>query len=218
MDEIERTIPLAKDWLKQKLRTRAVHAGVMGLGQHGLLVAVAIANAGFAVTGIDVDGQRVATINTGRVADTAVVDSVLSTLVDTRRLRATQSLMALEHLDVVTICVPTSYPSRAQTDLSCLIAAMEAIRIHLHQGLLIVIDSTMPPGIPTQVLLPILQRSGLQIGVDFFLAHRLRHVVPGPWLGPTGTAGASVMGITTHCHELAALYYHYLITSAKPVA
>src|SRR5581483_2826006 len=105
MDETQRATPTVKDRLTHKLCCRSVRAGVMGLGRHGLPVAVNIAKAGFAVTGIDVDGRRVATINAGCVGDAAVLDSLLLSLVCAHRLRATQSLMALEHLDVVTVCV-----------------------------------------------------------------------------------------------------------------
>jgi UDP-N-acetyl-D-glucosamine dehydrogenase len=207
MGEAVRGTPTVKERLKRKLLCRSVHAGVIGLGRHGLPVAVGIARAGFAVTGIDVDGRRVATINTGHVDDAGVLDSLLLSLVGARRLRATQSLMALEHLDVVTVCVPTPSSRRAGPDLSYVIAAAEAIRIHLHPGLLIAIESGVAPDIPTRVLMPILRRSGLQVGADFFLAQRLRHVVPGPWLGPAGAAATNVVGETVHCRELGALYY-----------
>jgi UDP-N-acetyl-D-glucosamine dehydrogenase len=209
MDETQHTFSIARDRLEHKLRNRSVHMGVLGLGWRGLPIAVSLAQAGFAVTGIDVDGHRVAAINAGCVADAAVPDDVLSLLVCSRQLRATQSLMTLECLDVVTVCVPTLFSRRAQPDLSCLIAAAEAIRIHLHPGLLIMIDTQVTPGVPADVLLPILHRSGLRVGADFFLASRLRHVVPGPWLDRSRAASTNVVGVTAYCRELAALYYQH---------
>ena len=156
--------------LKDKIRERSAKVGVVGLGYVGLPLAIEMAHAGFQVTGIDLVKEKVDAVNSGVSYVLDIPSETLRSAVSANRMRATQSLAAVESLDTLNICVPTPLRKNKDPDLSYVIAAVEAIRIHIRPGQLIILESTTYPGTTREVVLPILEESGLQVGHDFFLA------------------------------------------------
>ena len=134
------------------------------------------------------------------------------------RMRATQSLAAVEALDTLNICVPTPLRKNKDPDLSYVIAAVEAIRIHIRPGQLIILESTTYPGTTREVVLPILEESGLQVGHDFFLAYSPERVDPANPTYTTRNIPKVVGGITPHCTEIACLLYEQFIEKVVPVS
>ncbi len=147
--------------LQDKIRQRSAHTGVLGLGYVGLPLALEMAHAGFQVTGIDLVKEKVDSINAGISYIPDVVGETLRQAVSNNKIRATQSLAAAEKLDTLNICVPTPLRKNKDPDLSYVIAAVEAIRNHIRPGQLIILESTTYPGTTREVVLPILQDSGL---------------------------------------------------------
>jgi UDP-N-acetyl-D-glucosamine dehydrogenase len=133
-------------------------------------------------------------------------------------MRATQSLAAVEGLDTLNICVPTPLRKNKDPDLSYVIAAVEAIRIHIRPGQLIILESTTYPGTTREVALPILEESGLRVGRDFFLAYSPERVDPANPTYTTTNIPKVVGGITSHCTEIACLLYKQFIEKVVPVS
>ena len=138
----------------------------MGLGYVGLPLAIEMANAGFQATGIDLVKEKVDSVNSGVSYVLDIASEGLQSVVRADRMRAT-SLAAVEGLDTLNICVPTPLRKNKDPDLSYVIAAVEAIRVHIVPGQLIILESTTYPGTTREVVLPILEESGLQVGVIF---------------------------------------------------
>ncbi len=210
--------PQAARELKEKIRARSAKVGVVGLGYVGLPLAIEMAQAGFEVTGIDLVKEKVDAVNTGISYVPDIDGEALRSAVSETRMRATQSLAAVEALDTVNICVPTPLRKNKDPDLSYVIAAVEAIRIHIRSGQLIVLESTTYPGTTREVVLPILEESGLQVGNDFFLAYSPERVDPANPTYTTRNIPKVVGGITPHCVEIAGLLYDQFIETVVPVS
>jgi UDP-N-acetyl-D-glucosamine dehydrogenase len=210
--------PLIARELKDKIRDHSAKAGVVGLGYVGLPLAVEMAHTGFQVTGIDLVKEKVDAVNSGVSYVPDVGSEVLRSVVSASRMRATQALAAVEGLDTLNICVPTPLRKNKDPDLSYVIAAVEAIRIHIRPGQLIILESTTYPGTTREIVLPILEESGLRVGQDFFLAYSPERVDPANPTYTTRNIPKVVGGITPHCVEIAGLFYEQFIENVVPVS
>src|SRR4029453_5127424 len=119
----------------------------------------------------------------------------------------TQSLAAMESLDTISICVPTPLRKTKDPDLSYILAAVEAVHNHLRPGKLIILESTPYPGTTREIVLPILEKSGLKAGRDFFLAFSPERVDPGNKAFTTRNIPKVIGGIKPRCHGFARLFY-----------
>jgi UDP-N-acetyl-D-glucosamine dehydrogenase len=210
--------PRTASELKEKIRDRSAKVGVVGLGYVGLPLAIEMANAGFHATGIDLVKEKVDSVNSGVSYVLDVSSEALQSVVRASRIRATQSLAAVEGLDTLNICVPTPLRKNKDPDLSYVIAAVEAIRIHIRPGQLIILESTTYPGTTREVVLPILEESGLQVGRDFFLAYSPERVDPANPAYTTTNIPKVVGGITPYCTQIASLLYEQFIEKVVPVS
>lgn len=165
--------------LKQKILDRSVTLGVVGLGYVGLPLAVEKAKAGFHVIGFDVQPQKVDMVNQGHNYIGDVVDSDLKKIVEEGMLRATTDFASVASCDCVCIAVPTPLDAHQQPDISYVRSSAESIMPHMHRDMLVVLESTTYPGTTEEMLRPILEKSGLKCGVDFFLAFSPERVDPG---------------------------------------
>jgi UDP-N-acetyl-D-glucosamine dehydrogenase len=204
--------------LQEKIRARRAHAGVLGLGYVGLPLALEMARAGFQVTGIDLVREKVDSINAGISYIPDVSGERLGRTIAANKMRATQSLAAAENLDTLNICVPTPLRKNKDPDLSYVIAAVEAIRNHIHPGQLIILESTTYPGTTREVVLPVLEETGLKVGRDFFLAYSPERVDPGNQQYTTRNIPKVVGGATPRCAKMAALFYEQFVETVLPVS
>jgi UDP-N-acetyl-D-glucosamine dehydrogenase len=204
--------------LEKKIRNRSAKLGVIGLGYVGLPLATEMAQKGFRVTGIDIDGGKVESVNAGISYVLGVPNESLSSMVTNGALRATQSFAAVESLDTISICVPTPLRKTKDPDLSYIMAAVEAVHNHLTPGKLIVLESTTYPGITREIVLPTLEKSGLKAGRDFFLAYSPERVDPGNKAVATCNIPKVIGGITSCCTELATLLYQQFVERTVPVS
>lgn len=193
--------------LHHKLTTRTARTGVVGLGYVGLPLAVEFGNAGFTVVGIDLDARKVEAINRGESYIQDVPSADVARLVQAGKLSATTDPGAADDLDTVNICVPTPLRKTKDPDLSYVIASAEAIKGHLHPGMLVVLESTTYPGTTEEVVLSILEQTGLKAGRDFFLAFSPERVDPGNPTWHTKNVPKVVGGLTPDCSALAAALY-----------
>jgi len=204
--------------LARKIQNRAARLGVIGLGYVGLTLAAEMAKEGFEVTGIDIDRNKVDSVNSGISYVLDVPNETLLPLVTQKRIKATQSLAAVENLDAVSICVPTPLRKTKEPDLSYVVAAAEAVGNHLQQGQLIVVESTTYPGTTRELVLPILEKTGRQVGRDFFLAFSPERVDPGNFTHTTRTIPKIIGGVTPQCGKLASLLYQQFVDKIVPVS
>jgi UDP-N-acetyl-D-glucosamine dehydrogenase len=182
--------------------------GVVGLGYVGLPLAVAFAESGHEVTGLDADPSKVESLNEGRSHVEDVPDSALEPLGE--RLRATSSHEELSGCDAVVICVPTPLTSSREPDLTYLEQAGEALAPVLCAGQLVVLESTSYPGTTREQLLPLLEASGLRAGDDFNLAFSPERIDPGRTDFTLRTTPKLLGGLTPACTERARELYELI--------
>jgi UDP-N-acetyl-D-glucosamine dehydrogenase len=204
--------------LEEKIRSRTARVGIVGLGYVGLPLGVEFARAGFSVTGIDVGEKKVAQVNAG---DSYVLDvpaSVLGPLVKERRLCATTDFAAVSDLDTINICVPTPLRKTKDPDMSYIDAACREIAQYIHPGMLIILESTTYPGTTDEFVLPMLEKSGLKAGRDFFLCFSPERVDPGNPKYQTVNIPKVVGGITPECTRLGSMFYSQALQHVVPVS
>ncbi|HET7590294.1 MAG TPA: nucleotide sugar dehydrogenase [Solirubrobacterales bacterium] len=179
--------------------------GVIGLGYVGLPLAVAFAEAGCEVVGLDVDRNKVDSLNAGRSYVEDVPDAVLAPV--SERLRATADYADLGACEAVILCVPTPLTDSREPDLTYLTDSATALAPVLRPGQLVVLESTTYPGTTRDCLLPILETSGLSAGSDFHLAFSPERIDPGRIDYTVRTTPKLVGGITAASAERARTLY-----------
>jgi len=204
--------------LYEKIATRSLHVAVIGLGYVGLPLATTFAQAGFQVTGIDIDQKKIDKANRGESYIPDISSSTLQALIEAKRLRFTSDYAALAEVDAINICVPTPLRKTRDPDISFIIAATQQVRVHLRPGQLVVLESTTYPGTTDEVVRPELEATGLKVGSDFFLAFSPERIDPGNTNFDTRTTPKIVGGITKTCTELAQAFYAAAIEKVVPVS
>jgi UDP-N-acetyl-D-glucosamine dehydrogenase len=179
--------------------------GIIGLGYVGLPLAVAFAEAGDEVIGVDVDTSAVESLNAGRSRIEDVPDERLAGLGG--RFRATTDPGALAECGAVLICVPTPLANQREPDLSYITEAGRSLAGVLRPGSLVVLESTTYPGTTRDRLLPILEESGHSAGTDFNLAFSPERIDPGRTDFTIRTTPKVVGGLTEACTARAAELY-----------
>jgi UDP-N-acetyl-D-glucosamine dehydrogenase len=204
--------------LRRRLESRRARVGIVGLGYVGLPLAVEFANAGFCVTGIDIDPSKVAAINCGKSYVQDVPNSALRLLVEAGKLRATADFAAVAQLDTVNIAVPTPLRKTKDPDMSYIVNACQEIAKYLHPGMLAILESTTYPGTTEELLLPMFARPDLKVGEDLFLCFSPERVDPGNPNFQTKNIPKVVGGITPACTEIGALFYGQALQNVVPVS
>ena len=207
MQSAEIELKTSRQQLEEKIRSRSARAGIVGLGYVGLPLGVELAKAGFRVTGIDIGESKVERVNAG---DSYVLDvpaSTLGPLVSSGKLGATTDFSVIRELDTINICVPTPLRKTKDPDMSYIDAACREIASYIHPGMLIILESTTYPGTTDEFVLPMLEKSGLRVGQDFFLCFSPERVDPGNPKYQTANIPKVVGGITPACTGLGSLFY-----------
>jgi UDP-N-acetyl-D-glucosamine dehydrogenase len=177
---------------------------IIGLGYVGLPLAVAFGRAGVPVVGIELNQHKVSELEAGRSYIPDVPTADIASLVGQGLLRATTDYEAVREADCIFICVPTPYDAAKAPDLSFIVKAAEGIEPRLRQGQMVVLQSTTYPGTTDEVVLPILERSGLKAGVDFDLAFSPERIDPGNTKFNAINTPKVVGGVTGRATERAA--------------
>jgi len=179
--------------------------GIVGLGYVGLPLAVAFAEAGCEVVGVDTDARRIERLRRSESDIEDVPSDQLRGVAE--RFTATDEYRALGRCDAVVICVPTPLANHREPDLSYLIDAATQLSRVLHEGRLVVLESTTYPGTTRERLLPILEESGLAAGREFNLAYSPERIDPGRTDHTVRTTPKVVGGLTEECRRRAAELY-----------
>jgi UDP-N-acetyl-D-glucosamine dehydrogenase len=200
----------------ERIATREARLGIVGLGYAGLPLGILFADAGFQVTGIDVDEQRVRWVNERRPYLVDVPGDRYDAAGD--RLSATSDYAAVSELDALTICVPTPLSKTRTPDISYVVAAAEAVSRHLRPGQVVILQSTTYPGTTLEILLPILEADGRKVGTDFFLGYAPERVDPGNKTWTVRTTPKLVAGVTEECLRRTAAVYSQIVETVVPVS
>jgi UDP-N-acetyl-D-glucosamine dehydrogenase len=193
--------------LANKISDRSAKVGIVGLGYVGLPLAVEYAKAGFNVTGIDLNTAKTEGVNTGKSYIGDIHDEELAPLVTAGKLRATTDFSVIRDLDTVNICVPTPLRKTKDPDMSYIVAATQEIAKYFHPGMLIILESTTYPGTTDELVLPMLEKTGLKVGTDFFLCFSPERVDPGNPKFHTRNIPKVVGGTTAQCTDIGRLFY-----------
>ena len=197
--------------IKEKLQNKTATLGVVGLGYVGLPLAVEKAKAGYRTIGFDVQEEKVDMVNDGKNYIGDVVNADLEEIVKSGMLSATTDYSQVASADCVCICVPTPLDDHQQPDTSYVEASAKSIVPYMHKDMLIVLESTTYPGTTEELLKPILEKSGLKCGEDFYLAFSPERVDPGNLQYNTKNTPKVVGGVTEECTEVAAALYESIL-------
>jgi UDP-N-acetyl-D-glucosamine dehydrogenase len=193
-----------------------VSIGIVGLGYVGVPLAVAFAEAGRDVVGVDVDHARVAALSGGHSPIEDVSDERLARALD--RLRVSTRYADLADAEAILVCVPTPLTRNREPDLGPLLAAARGLAGVIRRDQVVVLESTSFPGTTREHMVPLLEESGLRAGEDFALAYSPERVDPGRTDHTTRTTPKVVGGLTSRCTERAAAIYADVVDEIVPVS
>jgi len=206
------------DELRDKILARTARTAVVGLGYVGLPLAIELAGTGFSVTGIDSDPEKVRRILAVDPYVEGIAQQHLAELIKSGKLAVTTEAPAMECCDTVSICVPTPLRKTKDPDLSYIVRVCEDLATRIHSGMLIVLESTTYPGTTEEIVLPLLERSGLRVGQDFFLCFSPERLDPGNAKYNTSNIPKIIGGVTPKCIELGQLFYSQVIDQVIAVS
>ncbi|MEA3297391.1 MAG: nucleotide sugar dehydrogenase, partial [candidate division Zixibacteria bacterium] len=194
-----------------KIKDRSARVGVVGLGYVGLPLSMELAKVGFRVTGFDVSRSKVKLLNSGKSDIDDVPDSMVSEMVSSGYFKATEDSRLLAKMDTISICVPTPLSKTKDPDVSYIMSVVDQVKSYIKKGTLVVLESTTYPGTTQDLILPILEKSGMEVGVDFFLSFSPERVDPGNDVYTTKNTPRVVGGITSSCTRVAKVFYEQTI-------
>jgi UDP-N-acetyl-D-glucosamine dehydrogenase len=204
--------------LLAKAESRTALMGVVGLGYVGLPLAVELAEAGYHVIGFDVSARVVDGVSAGRSHVQDIPTERLAKLVRGGKLTATTDLARLKEPDAIAICVPTPLSKTRDPDVSFVAGATESVAKTIRAGQVVILQSTTYPGTTRELLLPALERGGLKVGADFFLAFSPERVDPGNPKYDTHNTPKVVGGVTPACTRVTMALYQPAIETLIAVS
>ena len=201
--------------LIKKIDNKTAKIGVIGLGYVGLPLAIEFIEAGYEVVGIDVNKNKINSINKGINYIKDVNDNLLKNAVEKGSFKATQDFSIVSKLDAISICVPTPLNKQKDPDISFIVSVMEKIKDYIHENMIITLESTTYPGSTKELILPYLNK---KIGEDIFLCFSPERIDPGNKKYNTSNTPKVIGGITENCTKIGKLLYEKIITSIVPVS
>ena len=184
----------------------------------GLPLAVEFAKAGFNVTGIEIDENKISAINNGKNYISDIDDSLMIDLVKKGKLKATNDTSIISELDAISICVPTPLSKVNEPDVSYIIKSVDAIKKYLHQDFLIILESTTYPGTTKEVILSALEESGLIVGKDYYLCFSPERIDPGNEIYNISNTPKVIGGVTEDCTKIGQSLYSQIVKDVISVS
>tara|TARA_Y100000588_G_scaffold389744_1_gene493341 strand:- start:204 stop:1499 length:1296 start_codon:yes stop_codon:yes gene_type:complete len=204
--------------LLNKIRNREASVAVIGLGYVGFPLAVEFAKTGFRTIALDIDIDKVHSIQNGQIDIIGADVNDLQEVLKTGNLIPTTDFSELAKVDTISICVPTPLSKTHDPDLSFIVSAVDEISKYLHPDHLVVLESTTYPGTVEEVVKPKLEADGLRAGQDFFLAFSPERVDPGNFQWVTRNIPKVVGGVDERSTEVAKILYEQIVETVVPVS
>jgi UDP-N-acetyl-D-glucosamine dehydrogenase len=204
--------------LQRKIESREIAIGVLGLGYVGLPLALAFAQQRLSVVGFDVDAEKVEALKAGRNYIKHLEGPRLTSAMASGLFRATSDFSELTEPDVLLICVPTPLTPQREPEMSFVVNTVRQIQQRLRRGQLVVLESTTYPGTTDELVLGILEESGLHCGEDFFLAFSPEREDPGNSRYATASIPKVVGGVDPVSGDLAQAVYDLAIQKTVRVS
>ncbi|MFC1692756.1 nucleotide sugar dehydrogenase [Candidatus Latescibacterota bacterium] len=204
--------------IKEKIDNRTYCVGVIGLGYVGLPLTLVAVNQGFPTIGFDIDQSKIEMLHSGRTYVNHIPDDVINAMNKTGKFETTSDFSEINRVDAIIICVPTPLTSHREPDMSYITSTLESIYTHLKKGQLVVLESTTYPGTTDEVMLPILEKSGLRCGSDIYLAYSPEREDPGNKDFTTSKIPKVVGGYNSESCDIATYLYQQLVVEAIPVS
>ncbi len=202
----------------ERFNARRARVAVLGLGYAGLPLTCCFAEAGFETVALDIDLHKTRRLAAGQSYISHIPSERIAKLVEIGRLQPTADFARLKECDAAIICVPTPLGDGRAPDLTYVVNTAKAVAEHLHEGQLVVLESTTYPGTTDEVLLPLFEATGLEVGRDYFLAFSPEREDPANSSFTTRTIPKVVGGVTTRCGEVAASAYRAAVEQIVPVS
>lgn len=206
------------DALLARIEANDATVAIMGMGYVGFPLAIATHGQGFRVIGFDVDVAKVDALNAGKSYLKGIDEAFVQTLQADGRFTATADPAALAQADAILMCVPTPLTKYREPDMSYVVATTETIAAHLRPGQLVVLESTTYPATTQELLKPMLEKSGLTCGQDFYLAYSPEREDPGNGFYSTHTIPKVVGADDDASRALAMALYGKIVAKAVPVS
>ncbi len=204
--------------LRARIDLRTARVGIVGLGYVGLPLAETFAWGGYPVLGFDIDSDKVAMLKRGESYIGHIISERVGEMMASGRFDATTDAARFRDMDAIVICVPTPLTEAREPDLSYIVSTAQSILPHLRPGQLIILESTTYPGTTEDLLLPILEESGLRAGRDFFLAYSPEREDPGNRDFSTRNIPKVVGGMNPVSRDLAVALYTPVVEGVVPVS
>ena len=203
--------------LRNKIRDKEARIGIIGMGYVGIPLGLEFANNGFNVLGFDKDKKRIDAINEGKQVMKHIKQKDMANFVANNG-SATNDISNLNEMDCLIICVPTPLDVHEQPDMSYVEAASNDISKNMKKGQLIVLESTTYPGTTKEIVKPILEKSGLIAGEDFFLAYSPEREDPGNKEFSVSKIPKVMGGYTEECLKLTSILYKNIVSETVEVS
>ncbi len=206
------------DKLEKKIKDKKARIGIMGMGYVGIPLGLEFAGTGFSVTGFDKDSNRVKEINSGKQVMKHIPAKSMKEFVKKNKGSATNKFSEIGDMDCLIICVPTPLDKHEQPDMSYIESASKEIGKNLRKGQLIVLESTTYPGTTREIVKPILEKSKLKAGEDFFLAYSPEREDPGNKEFSVSAIPKVMGGLTDDCLQLTSDLYKNIVSETVEVS
>lgn len=201
-----------KEKILDKINSKNIKVGVVGLGYVGLPLAVEKAKAGFRTIGFDIQSEKVDMVNKGINYIGDIVNNDLKEIVKKGMLSATTDFSFIKDVDFIAICVPTPLDKHQQPDISYVKSSAQDIAKYLKKETMVVLESTTYPGTTEELIKPILEKgSGLKCGVDFYLGFSPERVDPGNLIYKTKNTPKVVGAIGKDATEVISCMYRAVL-------
>ena len=203
--------------LQIKIDNKKAKIGIIGMGYIGIPLGLEFANNGFLVLGFDKDNKRVKDINSGNHVMKHIKQKEMKQFIKNKG-SATNDFSKIKNMDCLIICVPTPLDEHEQPDMSYVESASNKISKNLKKGKLIILESTTYPGTTEELVKPILEKSGLTAGKDFFLAYSPEREDPGNKDFNVSKIPKVMGGFTNNCLKLTSALYKNIVSETVEVS
>jgi len=220
---------MATDRRPEFFKGAQLRVGIIGLGYVGLPLGLRFAEAGHRVTGFDTDPTKIEKLNHGQSYIQHIPQNKIQQFVQSKHFSATTDFSRLAEMDAILICVPTPLDQRREPDLSYVEKTAQSIRPHLQRGQLVVLESTTYPGTTEELVLPVLEETGMKcpvaqgpehehINTDFFLAFSPEREDPGNKQYGLAQIPKVVGGVNPPSGRAAVSLYAQIVARVVPVS